>query len=594
MKQTVPYENLSKGLIKLKRKLKQTLSVILSVLIFSSCAGLVHAGAQAPLSVFVAADCHYSPLSMLGPIGEETGLPGDPLYWHTNIQGELTYESDAIMTELLARFKTSSSNFLLIPGDISDGGLRGQHQALAEKFKQFEEKTGKSIFIINGNHDVSSISDSKYIDLAEFKAIYAGFGYSEAVCEDASSASYTADLDKGYRLIAIDSSIYGEDAGQISADLLMWVENQVADAKADGVKLIGMMHHSLLEHFKIQGIVGDTVKDYRKLSAAFADWGIKVVFTGHKHSNDMTSAVSAKGNRIYDIETTSLVNYPNTYRCVSFSDSGIKVESTNIEKIDTSFLTAGYSQAQLELIRTDFPAYSFGYFNAGMHRWINEYIGTPRKVAGWLNIEQGTGAYDALKLAMTVFGEALNLPIYDTAGTPAIDSVEEIAKSAGETVMPSSYTRFSDLLAFLVTRMFSGDENTPYDSPEVKLFLQTFKAALVYALVNIPDDAAAELFKNFGLPGLNAGDVSYSQAAKLIFAKTAASKVIGAVIKPLIEGITIDSFSPGDLNETLEAYGVSGGTQDGDDPITGFQVIMDILERLFSVFMNALKTSFVF
>ena len=46
---------------------------------------------------------------MLEPIGEQQGLPGDPLYWHTNIQGELEYESDAIINELLARFEASPS-----------------------------------------------------------------------------------------------------------------------------------------------------------------------------------------------------------------------------------------------------------------------------------------------------------------------------------------------------------------------------------------------------------------------------------------------------------------------------------------------------
>ena len=567
----------------------------MSVLIIVPSA-MLNAGAQAPLSLLVAADCHYSPLSMLGPIGEENGLPGDPLYWYTNIQGELTYESDAIMTELLSRFEASASNFLLIAGDLSDNGLRGEHTALADKFKQFEKRTGKSIFIINGNHDVSSISDSNYINLAEFKSIYADFGYNEALASDKNSASYTAELANGYRLLAIDSCIYGEDGGQISADLLKWIKTQIAATKADGKKLVGMMHHSLLAHFKIQGIVGDTVKDYRKLSALFADSGIKVVFTGHKHANDITAAVSANGNRIYDIETTSLVNYPNSYRNITFSDSAVKVETSNIDKLNISELAPGYNQAQLDLIKTDFHAYSYGYFQAGMCRYINEYVGTPRKVAGWLKIEKDSAAYNALSLAMPVFGKALALPIYDKAGTPAIDSVEEIAKSVGEKIAPSSYTRFSDLIAFLVTRLFSGDENTPYDSPEVQLFLQTLKAGLVYAFVNIPNDAARELFKSLGLSGtgLIVNDASYTRAAKLIFAKTASEKILSAVIKPLIEGITVDAFAPGDLNVTLEAYGVSGGATASADPITDFQVITDIIKSMFNLFVNVMKAATVF
>ena len=553
------------------------------LIISISFTGVINAGAEAPLSVFVAADCHYRPLSMLDPIGEENGLPGDPLYWHTNIQGQLTYESDAIMNELLARFEASSSKIMLIPGDLSDSGKLREHKALAAKFKQFEQKTGKCIFVINGNHDIEGVSDGNTIDLAEFKSIYADFGYKEALSCDASSASYTAELGHGYRLIAIDDCIYGDDLGKIIPEIVKWIKQQVSAAKADGVKLIGMMHHSLLEHFKIQGIVGDTVKNYQKLSAQFADWGIKIVLTGHKHANDISTAVSAGSNRIYDIETSCLVSYPNTYRCVSFSDSSVKVASKYIDKINTSDLAPGYNQAQINLISTDFPAFSQGYFNAGMQRYVNEYFGTPRKVSGWLNIKQGTGTYDALELVMNVLGKALNLPIYDKAGTPAIDSVQEIAKCAGETIAPSNYTRFSELMAVFVSRMFCGDENTPYDAPEIKLFLQTFKAALVYALVNIPDAAAGELFQKLNLksPGISTGGAAFTRVSKLVFAKSAATKVISAFIRPLVEGMTVDSFSPGDLNVTLEAYGVSAGFKAGDDPITAFQMISDFIKGVF-------------
>lgn len=576
----------------LKRKLKNSLCVLMSLLILLPLAGQLSAGARAPLSVFVAADTHYRPLSMLTPIGEQTGLPGDPLYWHTNIQGQLTYESDAILNELLARFEGSSSSALIIPGDLTEAGKLGEHLALADKFKQFEARTGKQIFVINGNHDIEGIADGNTIDLAAFKDIYADFGYNEAVACDDTSASYTAELGGGYRLIAIDSCIYGEDGGQIGAERLGWIENQAAAAKADGKKLVGMMHHSLLAHFKIQGLVGDTVKDYRALSVRFADWGIQVMFTGHKHANDISSAVTGSGNRIYDIETNCLTNYPNTYRVIAFSDSAVTVESRYIDQISAADLPPGYNQAQLELIAADFSAYSRGYFYAGMQRYVNEYFGTPRKMAGWLNIEKDTTAYDALNLLMTVLGQALNLPLYDTAGTPAFDSVEEIARGAGVTMAPSGYTRFSELIAVIVSRMFSGDEHTPFEAPEVQLLLQSLKAALAYSFVQIPNTAAAELCGTLGLPGAAPvfGDSAYATMAKPLFAKTAASAIISAAVKPLVEGITVDAYSPGDLNETLEAYGFSGSADTtGGVPLTAMQLVTGWLKGLFMLLINLMR-----
>ncbi len=576
-------------------KLNITLSLLVCIAILISIAGPAVYSADATLSLWIASDTHYRPLGMLTPIEEETGLPGDPLYWHTNIQGELVYESEAIMNELLARFALSQSTTLLIPGDLTCSGKRGEHIALADKFAHFEARTGKNIFVINGNHDIEGVDDGNWIDLTAFKTLYANFGYNESLAQDDASACYTAELGNGYRLIAIDSCIYGEDGGQINADRLSWVEAQTALAKADGVKLIGMMHHSILAHFGIQGLVGDTVKDYRSISNQFADWGIQTVFTGHKHANDITQAVSAAGNRIVDIETTALINYPNSYRCAYFDNTAVQVETHNIDQINTAHLAPGYNAAQLELLQNNFPAFSQGYFYAAMHRWINEYVGTPRKIARLFRAEPGTPAYDALTLVTGVLGDALNLPLYDTTGTPAIDSVQEIAASVGESIEPSRYTGFSDLIAFFVSGMFCGDENTPYDSPEVRIFLQSFKAALVYALVHLPVDATGVLLEHLGLPGANipARDntvgVGFTTAAKLVFAKTTASSVLAVLITPLIEGITVDAFSPADLNVTLPDYGVAGSALEAGDPITDLQLFRDIARRLFLLVVEIVK-----
>ena len=92
----------------------------------------------------------------------------------------------------------------------------------------------------------------------------------------------------------------------MTPEVLSWVEEQAAKAKADGQYLVGMMHHSALEHFKNQGVPGGgnlVVENYREISAKFADWGIKTIFTGHVHASDISEAVTDKGSKIYDIET---------------------------------------------------------------------------------------------------------------------------------------------------------------------------------------------------------------------------------------------------------------------------------------------------
>jgi len=575
----------------MKKTVKKSLCAVLCALLLLPSAGLAKASGDPPLTIYVAADTHYKPLAMLGPIGEQQGLPGDPLYWHTNIQGELDYESEAIINSLLSRFEASNSRVLLIAGDITKGGRRGEHSAVTGKLRAFEHRTGKNIFVINGNHDIDDVSGPGSIDLAEFKTMYADFGYSQALDRHDASASYTADLGGGYRLIAIDSCVYGDDLGKITPAVLSWVEEQAAKAKADGQYLVGLMHHSALEHFKNQGVPGGgnlVVENYREISAKFADWGIKTIFTGHVHASDISEAVTDKGGKIYDIETGSLITFPNAYRIVTFSEAGVEVRSEYIDAIDTADLAAGYNAAQLELLENDFPAFSRGYQNAAMNRYITEYIGTPRKVARLFDFEPGSDGYKALAALMAVLGDALNLPIYETASTEAVDSLEEIAALAGETIEPSEFKKISDIVSLIFASHYTGDENIPYDSLEIRVFLQAFKGALTYALVNIPTGTANNLIESFGLPsqGFTLNESFYTPAAKLIYMRNAATRIIGTVIKPLLQSFTVDSFTPGDINETLEPYGVSGAAGAAPDPLTDWQVIADIVKRLLRLLLE--------
>ncbi len=577
----------------MKAKWKAFLSIVLCVSLLLPVAVVSNARAETPLSITVMADCHYRPHSMLGPIGEQTGLPGDPLFWHTNTTGQLTYEADAVMNEFLKRFEASASDYLLVAGDLTDDGYLPEHMGLAQKFKDFEARTGKKIFVINGNHDIRGAVSDRSIFLADFKAIYNEFGYSDALAIDEKSASYTADIEGKYRLIAIDAVQHGTDISTITPDLLAWIEAQVNQAKKDGKELVGMIHYSILEHFKNQNLAVKyiMVDNYRAIATKLADWGIKVVFTGHVHGNDISGATTATGNTIYDVETCSLIAYPNTYREVTFSNESINIESKNIDKIDLNDLVDGYNNAQLTLLENDFPAFSYGFFKAFMNCFISRYIASPASLAGVLKIEQGTPAYAALDVFMASLGYALTLPLYDTAGTPAIDSVAEIAASVGETIDASGYKNLPDIIGAVLAAHYSGVENIPFDSPEMRLFGQGFKAALVYTLVNAPPETANVLLKELGLPGnaITPGSNAYVNAANLMYMKTAASTIINTAIKPVLQGFTADSYAPGDLNVTLEPYGENRDLTGNGVPISQPGFVWNLMVRLFSVVINTVK-----
>ena len=554
--------------------------------------------ADSSLSIWVASDIHYRPPRLLGPIAEQDGLPGDPLYAHVNTKGMLTYEADAIIGEFLSRFEKSDAKYLLIPGDLSEDGYWEEHLAMAQTLRDFQNRTGKKIFVVPGNHDIRTSASKNRLNLSDFLTVYADIGYDEALAGHDGSASYTADLDDNYRLLAIDACIYREDGSRITPDLLAWIEQQASRAALDGKKLIGMVHHSVLDHLGVQEIAGNmlSIEDSRSLAERFADRGIQVVLTGHVHANDISSAVSQKGNRIYDIETSSLITYPNAYRQIDFSAGGIEVKTDIIDAINISLLPVGFNPAQLALLGTDFPSYSYGYFKAAFRSYANEIPFATGKLAGWLNIERNTEEYRALEAVTQILGEALCLPLYDTKNTAETDSVEEIAALAGIGIEQSEYESFLEIAAVIFAGHYAGDENLSYDSKEVRLAGQCLNAALVYSLTNIPLSGANALFEKMGLPGFGfqVDDRIYTAAAKRVYMKSAAKTIFNEILKPLVTTLTTDAYAPADRNATLEPYGTAGDLQGPAVILPDILLAWNLIGRLFAVVLSALKALTVF
>ncbi len=482
----------------MKGKIRRSLCILLGVLIAFPSAALFAYADTNELKMFVAADVHFRHLDSFDATPEHYGLSGSEMYFHADAQGQMNVESEAILYSLLDDFENSDSRVMLIPGDVTDTGYLTDHNRLAEILSSFEQRTGKQIFVICGNHDLTydvngSSSEATYV---QFKSIYADLGYNQALSVHSATASYTAELDSNYRLLAIDTCKHGLAGGCIGDDLMEWIDEQIADAKRDGKKLIAMAHHNFLEHFPLQSpISGDFVVDgYRGLSTHFADNGIKYIFTGHFHTNDISMATTPSGNTIYDVQTSALNATPNIYRRVILSDEKVDIKSSYITKIDVSHLPEGMTAKQVALLGTDFPRYSSEYFVAGVEWWILSYIGTPQKIANALNVEEGTPEYELLGELMNVLCDVLTMPLYDP-GTPEVDSLQEIAALGGETFPQSNYKTVPQLAADVLNAFFAGDENLKMDDPEIRLLLSCVKAALTYTLVNAADDVLrAETF----------------------------------------------------------------------------------------------------
>lgn len=528
--------------------MKKVLSIILSVIMASSvlCVG-VCAEEKNDLSFAVASDLHYS-----APEEELEKTNDDPIFWHATRRCEMENETGLIIDEFLNQCAESDDvEYVLISGDLANRGRSRpeDHLVIAQKLRDFEKKSGKEVYVINGNHDASN---DQATTLARFKEIYAEFGYDHAQTTRADDCSYTADLGEKYRLIALDSNHETKSTEDgMTADRLKWVKEQAELAKGDGRYPIVMMHHNLLDHLPIQRVLSRNfiVKFHFTTAELFADWGIKTVFTGHEHCSDATVYTSALGNKLYDFATTSLAMYPLEYRVVKYNDNEIKYETRSVDKIDYDALTAttkGYTDEQIAAMRADLRAFSKGYLKAGVQYRLELSL-SPEK----MGIDEGSAYSKPIIYAVDKLISLLRIPLCGE------NSLQSIAKEYGIEIPDSDYKTGWDLATDLVAWHYSGGEHFDTDSVEVTTLLRAVATILRNDFAGIADDVLLKAANSF-LGELGYGPIADS-LTKYCISKfgvyTKAEIFLVAVASPILYKFACDNDGVDDNNGVIEGYG---------------------------------------
>jgi len=235
---------------------------------------------------------------------------------------------------------------VLVTGDLTKDGETISHTYLRNNYLKRLKDAGIRVLVIPGNHDVDNphaveFDGDKTTRVAtpkadEFARIYADYGYGDAIARDPYSLSYVQQLDSKTRIICLDACEYYDNdydknlcvtKGHLKPETLSFIEQQCADAKENGMTMIAMMHHGLVEHWKWQdkAMSEYVVTDWRKMAKFFEKQGIKLCFTGHFHSQD----ISRYGN-VYDVETGSLVSYPSPIRFVTLDDGNVSIRTEQV------------------------------------------------------------------------------------------------------------------------------------------------------------------------------------------------------------------------------------------------------------------------
>ena len=298
--------------------------------------------AQHPLKIAVISDTHYLSAKLV----EE----GAALQSYQSATGRHIEDLHQVLSQTLSEIKAYNPHLLLIAGDITNHGERDSHIDFVAKLKPLIE-SGTRIFVVPGNHDVNVPNAKAYtgnrptptssISAQEFEQIYAPFGYNQAIKRDSASLSYLSAINDSIWILGIDSNKHQEhttstiSAGRILPETMEWALNILKEANSKDILVMGMMHHGLVEHMPYQAtfMPNYLIDDWKSNAETLANSGLKVIFTGHFHSNDITLLTTSEGNKIYDIETGSLAGYPFPYRLMTLQNNKLNIESYFIDSI---------------------------------------------------------------------------------------------------------------------------------------------------------------------------------------------------------------------------------------------------------------------
>ncbi len=535
--------------------MKRFLGVFLSAaLIISSVAVGFSVFAEDETTKFaVASDLHY-----VVPREElEVNIEDEPVFWFANRRAQLENESGFIIDEFLRQCaEDENCEFVLIPGDLANDGriVAQQHIDVAEKLSKFEKETGKSVFVINGNHDNGTADiDFKYSDFIEN---YYDFGYAEAIDTLEGNCSYVADLNDDYRLIALDScdpTKSTEDG--MTDEKVEWVIKHAEKAYEDGKYPVLMMHHNLLDHLPVQRVLSRNfiIRNHLATAEKFANAGIKLVLTGHEHCSDAAVYTSTKGNNIYDFANTSLTMAPTSYRMFSLTDEEISYEEKVIDSIDVDALTStvhGYPQEAIDMMKEDFSAYAKAFLKSGIEFRLAKGMRMEE-----IGIEEGQPFYNLVYTAVTGLTDVLEKPLYGEGG------IQEMAAEYDIEIPDSDYYNCWDVATELVGAHYAGSENYDLEGTEVTIFLRAVALVLRSDLAAIADNtllsAANMLLKTFGYEDGIADSITKFATEKLGGVSTVEYFLL-ALVSPLLLEFISDDDGVDDNNGILPGYGVTG------------------------------------
>lgn len=322
------------------------------------------------------AELEFSPNPAVHPAGEELTVwfATDPHYLSPELtdrsepfltmvsrgDGKTAHYSPEIVAALLEQAREEQPDVLILGGDLTFNGERQSHQELAEQLTELEA-AGVPVLVIPGNHDLNNpmaycyrgdtAEPAESVTGAEFRQLYANFGYADSITHDESSFSYAYALAEDLWLVAVDANSE-EHPGWVKDSTLQWLDETLARAEEEGAAVITFTHQNTLRH---NGLFpyGYTILNNQSVQDVLLKHGVGLNLTGHIHLQHIGTLGGLR-----EVTTSSLAIVENHVGRVTIQPDRSAVYETFSADVQGYAQRRGLKDENL----LNFSAYSRDYF----------------------------------------------------------------------------------------------------------------------------------------------------------------------------------------------------------------------------------------
>jgi len=330
------------------RLLLRLLILLILVTMPATCA------AQTDMStIFIATDLHFISPELTDHGAYFTGMiaSGDGKVVH--YIDELT---DAFCDQVIA----ARPDCLILSGDLTFNGAKKSHEDLADKLRRVDQ-AGVPVYVLPGNHDVycyaaAQFSQDSYTLVQgttseDFAAIYHDLGFDEAISRDPHSLSYIAEPVPGVRILMLDVNTQFM-RGAVAQNTFSWLDHVLAQAQADGAKVIAVSHQNLYAHSSLL-YEGYVIANASMLESRYKKHGVAVNLSGHLH---MQHTIAGAG-KTPEIATSSLAVSPCQYGVIGIAGGAASYHTQTVE-----VSTWAKQNGKLDGNLLNFRQYAAGFF----------------------------------------------------------------------------------------------------------------------------------------------------------------------------------------------------------------------------------------